>query len=403
MSYGVLQEQYTTDFKLKGSNSSTGVIGPTLNGVLYLVLPLVSWVLANRPPRWKRMAAYAGLLLSSAGLIISAWSTEVWHLIVTQGILVGLGSALMYSPTTLVIDEWFARRKSFAYSIMLATKNVVGTGTPFITPALLSSMGLRNTLRVWGAITFGTGIVGLLLLPFGNKATATERPHAAGRVPWKFLTHPTFYIYLVANMVFSSGYGLPQTYVPSYARQVLHLPRAQSSLMLALLNLPPIFSSIVVGMLGDGMLVFGHQLSTSTLFALTALGSALPVLLIWGLATRSGAVGIAFFAVVYGFFSGAFSSTWGGMLKDVQREAISHNEAVDTGVVYGLMNGGRGLGFVVGGIAGIELLKDGPVDHSSQWGYGTRYGSMILYTGISCAVGGWSVLWGLGGRWKRVL
>ena len=92
-------------------------------------------------------------------------------------------------------------------------------------------------------------------------------------------------------------------------------------------------------------------------------------------------------------FRGAYSATWGGVLKEVEREAISDNEAIVTGVVYGLLNGDRGLGLVVGGVAGIELLKSGAVQHSSNWGYGTDYGFIILYTGISAAIGGWSILW----------
>ena len=82
-------------------------------------------------------------------------------------------------------------------------------------------------------------------------------------------------------------------------------------------------------------------------------------------------------------------------MKEIQREAAANNEAVDTGVVYGLLNGGRGLGYVVGGFAGVELLKDGAVSNSGKWGYGTEYGFLILYTGISAVVGGWSVLWNL--------
>ena len=353
---------------------------------------------AGRLSQWRRTAALVGLVISGTALVISASSTAVWHLLLTQGILCGVGSALVYSPTTLYLDEWFIRRKSFAYGVILASKNIVGTGTPFLTPALLSRLGLQNTLRIWGIITMS----GILVIPFMHPRTelsTNSGPHAARRAPWKFLTHPTFYIFHIANIVFSSGYGLPQTYLPSYARQVLHLPPVESSLMLALFNVPGIFSCIAFGMLGDGIRLFGvYSLTPFTVTFLSAIGSALSVFLLWGLAARSGAVGLAFFSAVYGFFAGAYSATWGGVLKEVERAAVFHNEAVDTGVVYGLLNGGRGLGFVVGGVAGIELLKSGAVQHSSSSGYGTDYGSIILYTGVSAVIGGWSILWSLGKR-----
>ena len=393
MSYGVLQEQYTAHLQLQGSSRLTGAIGTTLSGVLYISLPFLSTLFSSRLSRWRRSAAVVGLIISGAGLVISASSTAVWHLLVTQGILCGLGSALVYSPTTLYLDEWFIRRKSYAYGVILASKNVVGTGTPFLTPALLGRLGLQNTLRIWGVITLS----GILVIPLMHPRTASgsnSEPHATRRTPWKFLTHPTFYIFHIANIVFSSGYGLPQTYLTSYARQVLHLSPVESSLMLALFNLPGIFSSVAFGMLGDGIRLFGaYSLTPFAITSLSAIGSALSAFLLWGLAARSGVVGLALFSAVYGFFAGAYSATWGGVLKEVEREAVSHNEAIDTGVVYGLLNGGRGLGFVVGGIAGIELLKSGAVPHSNNWGYGTDYGSIILYTGVSAVIGGWSILW----------
>ena len=396
MSYGVLQEQYTAHLQLQGSSRLTGAIGTTLSGVLYISLPFLSTLFSSRLSRWRRSAVVVGLIISGAGLVISASSTAVWHLLVTQGILCGLGSALVYSPTTLYLDEWFIRRKSYAYGVILASKNIVGTGTPFLTPALLGRLGLQNTLRIWGVIT----ISGILVIPLMHSRTASStnsEPHTTRRTPWKFLTHPTFYVFHIANIVFSSGYGLPQTYLPSYARQVVHLQSVESSLMLALFNLPGIFSCIAFGMLGDGIRLFGaYTLTPFTITFLSAIGSALSVFLLWGLAARSGAAGLALFSAVYGFFAGAYSATWGGVLKEVEREAVSHNEAVDTGVVYSLLNGGRGLGFVVGGVAGIELLKSGAAQHSSKWGYGTDYSFIILYTGVSAVIGGWSILWKLG-------
>jgi MFS family permease len=396
MSYGVLQEEYSTNFQLKGNNSLTGIIGTTLNGVLYMSLPIIQTLLATRLSQWKRTVAVVGLILTSSSLVLSASSTEVWHLIVTQGILCGLGCALLYSPSMLYLDEWWIRRKSYAYGVSYSAKNIVGTVTPFLAPGLLNKLGLQNTLRFWGALTFVTGAIVIPFLHPRLQQSATERARRTRRMQWKFLTHPTFYIYHIANIVFSSGYGLPQTYLPSYAKQVLNLPSAQSSLMLALFNLPGIVSCVIFGMLGDGNSIFGCYTPTpSTVTFVSAIGSALSVFLIWGLAPQYGVAGLAVFSAIYGFFAGAYSSTWGGALKEIEREAISHNEVVDTGVVYGLFNGGRGLGFLFGGLAGVELVKSGAVQHTNHYGYGTEYGTVILYTGISAVIGGWSVLWDL--------
>jgi MFS family permease len=395
MSYGVLQDSYSTSSFLSGNTSLYGLVGTTLNGTLYMSLPIISTLLSHDSKyyRYRQHAAIAGVLLSSFSLILSGSATQIWQLIVLQGVLCGFGSALTYSPATLCLDSWFIRRKSYAYGVAFAAKNIVGTATPFLNPILVDSLGVRNTLRVWGCIVFATGII---CVPFlKTRVEPASRESGRRRMgSWKFLTHPTFYIFHIANIVFSSGYGLPQTYLPSYAKQVLSLSSAEAALMLSLFNIPGIISCIYFGMLGDGLPIFGrYTLTPFTVTFLSAIPAAISVFLLWGVA-HSGITGLALFSAVYGFFASAYSSTWGGALKEIQREAARNNEIVDTGVVYGLLNGGRGLGFVVGGLAGVELLKSGSVG-DKVGGFGSEYGSVIVYTGVSAVVGGWSVLWSL--------
>ena len=97
---------------------------------------------------------------------------------------------------------------------------------------------------------------------------------------------------------------------------------------------------------------------------------------------------LVLFAIIYGFFAGGYSATWGGVIKEMEKEAAERNEAIDTGMVYGLLNGARGVGYVSGGLVGVQLLKAG---NKNMVGYGTSYGPLILYTGLSTFLGGWSM------------
>ena len=75
------------------------------------------------------------------------------------------------------------------------------------------------------------------------------------------------------------------------------------------------------------------------------------------------------------------------------------NEAVDTGMLYGLLNGARGVGYVGGGLVGLPLLKAGGQASLGVLGYGTTYGPLIVFTGLSSVLGGWAVLW----RWHKLV
>lgn len=393
MSFGIFQDAYNQQSTLSGSKSATGVIGTTLNGVMYLSMPLLSTLLdSGRWARWRRPVAIAGVIISSISFLVSSWSTAVWHLIVLQGICAAFGGAMLFSPTTLFIDEWFRDgNRATAYSVTLSSKNIVGTATPFLMYFLLDKLGLRTAIRIWAGIVLVTGIIGIAIIP--KKSTALQRTRPK-KIPWSFLKHKTFIIYAIGNIVFSSGYGLPQTYLSQYASNVLHLSGILSALMIVMFNAPGIISCFLMGLICDK-----SKMSAPTNTQISTIGSGVCVFLLWGLKSHEIPALLILFSIGYGFFSGPYSSTWGGWIKDMEREAAENNEAINTGMVYGLLNGARGIGYVVGGLSGVELLKVGAVEGSRQWAYGTRYGALIVFTGLCSVLGGWSILW-QGRHWK---
>lgn len=386
MNFGVFQDAYAQQQLIKGPRSATGVIGTTMNGVMYLSMPFISTLLErSRWSSWRREIAVVGTIISAASFLLSSWSTEVWHLIVLQGLLAAFGNAMLYVPTVLWLDEWFRDgNRATAYGVQFSIKNIIGTAGPFLMQSLLHNLGFRNALRVWAGIVLGIGLGGILITP-------RPPPPAQRRLqmmPWSFLKHRTFYIYALANAAFSSGYGLPQTYLPAYASQLLRLPAAESTAMIAMFNAPGILSSTGFGLLSDKAHLSG---TTNTL--ISALGSALCVFLLWAIKSNTLPGLLISFAVGYGFFASGYSSTWGGWIKDLEKEAAEHNEAISSGMIYGFMNGARGVGYVVGGLSGVELLKLGPVMADRGWALGTEYGAMIVFTGISSALGGWGSVW----------
>lgn len=167
MSYGVFQEYYMNHWTLGGSRDVTGVIGTTSNGVLYLSIPFLFAAFTRRWARHRQTAAVAGAVLASASFLLSSFSTQVWHLVATQGVLAAVGCALVYSPTTLSLGEWFGtatatvgasgrNHRAVAYGVTLSCKNVVGSVMPFIARALLENYGFRVAARVWAAVALGT-------------------------------------------------------------------------------------------------------------------------------------------------------------------------------------------------------------------------------------------------------
>jgi MFS family permease len=402
MSYGVLQEYYFDHWTLHGGREVTGIIGTTSNGVMYMSMPFLFALFTKRWIRHRQTAAVCGAIIACASFILSALSKHVWHLIATQGILAALGCALMYSPLTLSLGEWFNTEnricnRAVAFGLCLSTKNIVGSVCPFIFRGLLDKYGFRTTVMVWAAISGGMGIASIMLIrtPAENLINSTPRER---KISWQFLKHRTFWIHSIATLGQSAGYGIPQTYLSEYARNVSALSPTFSTLLLTLINIPGICSSTFFGFLSDNKY---FHLTAPTVTALSAISSAFAAFLFWGLAAHGDIALLVLFAITFGFFASAYSATWGSVMNDMEQDAARRNEALDSGVLYGLLNGARGIGYVSGGLLSVPLIKSGSKAPFGSLGYGTTYGPLIIFTGLSLAFGGWGLAFSP--KWKKVL
>ncbi|PYH94333.1 putative monocarboxylate transporter [Aspergillus ellipticus CBS 707.79] len=362
MSYGVFQESYFNNWTLQGNREITGVISTTANGIVYLSMPFLFGFFTTRWAYRRQVAAMCGTATMCVSFFSSSYSTTAWHLLVTQGITSALGCALIYSPTTLSLGEWYTTsNRALAYGIILSCKNIVGTSCPFILRAMVDAYGYRTTLKAWTAIVGATSILGIFLIPT-HPSKLSIPPTRERKIPWNFLRHRSIYFYSIAIIFQSSGYGIPQTYLSTYAKDIAFLSQTSGTLMLAVFNAPRIIASSFFGCLSDNKRI---ALSAQTVSAIPPVFSALSTFLFWGLTTQGGI----------------------GLLI-----------VVDPGMLCGLLNGVRGIGYASGGFAGVGLLKAGSMaSSSSRFGYGTSYGPLILFTGISSLLGGWVVLW----RWSQ--
>ncbi|KAJ5105588.1 hypothetical protein NUU61_002935 [Penicillium alfredii] len=150
--FGVFQEYYSTHDVLRGSKGDLATVGTTCTGILYLLSP-VTFTLLTRYPRLQSWCAPVGLVITVVGSLLSSFSMDVWHLIATQGVMCAIGNGLLFSPSTMYLDQWFVRRKGLALGIMWAAKSVTGVALPFVASICLNRFGSSTTLRAWTVTT----------------------------------------------------------------------------------------------------------------------------------------------------------------------------------------------------------------------------------------------------------
>ena len=189
---------------------------------------------------------------------------------------------------------------------------------------------------------------------------------------YSFLWSRTFITYQVCNTIEALGFFLPTVYLPSQAR-LLGVTGPLASLTVTLFNLASVGGCVMMGILVD-------RYAATTCIALTSIGTALCVFLVWGLSVSI--VPLHIFSILYGLFAGSFVSIWPAIV----RETKAANSQWHSTTVFGVVETGRGAGSIASGFLGKALLQ-----HRLSGGpsaYGGMYGSAIIFTGVTALVSG---------------
>lgn len=374
-SYGVFETYYLSKLPFSKHPNGIAMIGTFACGGMYLVAPLTLYIL-EQWPSIRRSSSVFGLVVILTALVAASFSTQVWHLILTQGCLYAIGGSFLYAPTMFYLDEWFILRKGLAFGIMWAGVGTAGVIFPFILTSLFNAYGFATTLRMWAIAMLILCAPLIYLVKPRLPVSSPPLPHQP--VSYAFLTTRTHVFLQLCNILEGLGFFLPAIYLPSYAKY-LRLPTIASSVLLATLNIFSGLGSIVLGFLCD-------RLHVTIVITISTLGATLSVFLFWGLATTLPFLVV--FAATYSFFAGGFSAIWSGMMKEVQR-ASRHAKM---GALMGLFAAGRGIGAVLSGPISEVLLRRDDFNGNghggeAKFGYQTKYGVLIIFTGVSALFG----------------
>ena len=106
-------------------------------------------IILQRWPSHRKHISILGLAMITTALVAASFTTNVVCLIFTQGLLYGLGGAMLYNPFLFYLNEWFSERKGLAYGIFWAGTGIFGSTVPLLMEWSLGRYGAQTTLRVW--------------------------------------------------------------------------------------------------------------------------------------------------------------------------------------------------------------------------------------------------------------
>ena len=235
----------------------------------------------------------------------------------------------------------------------------------------LSEYGFRTMLRAWAIVLV---VLSGPLLHFVRPRLPLSQNSQRRRFSFGFLRSSAFWVLQTGNIFEGLGFFISTIYLPSYA-QSIGLSSVASTLTLSLSNTAAVFGAVLLGSLID-------RLHVTTVVLISSIGATASVFLLWGLASSLPV--LCMFAILYGLFAGGFTCTYSGIILELQKQ----EPALESGLVFGMLAAGRGIGSVVSGPLSEALLSSKSWQGEASLGYGTEYGPLIVFTGVSAALSG---------------
>eukprot|EP00092_Neocalanus_flemingeri_P084653 GFUD01106387.1.p1 GENE.GFUD01106387.1~~GFUD01106387.1.p1 ORF type:complete len:535 (+),score=130.06 GFUD01106387.1:51-1655(+) len=147
------------------------MVGSILTGAIMLVGPLASALVNKYGPR---KTCIAGALVSSLSIFLSTFSPNVYLLMLSYGVLGGLGLGLMYVPAVTAVGYWFEKKRSLVTGISTCGS---GFGTIVFAPvvtALEAGLGWQWCNRIVACFCLACSLLGATMKPVPRKTKDEE-------------------------------------------------------------------------------------------------------------------------------------------------------------------------------------------------------------------------------------
>lgn len=267
-------------------------------------------------------------------MMMASLSTEYWQLMLSQGVMVGLGQACLFVPALAVLPAYFTKHRMAAVGISNSGSSIGAIAYTVIFRQLSQALGFGWAVRCMGFIMLACQIFALIFLKQRRPITASGAPQPKPRKMWDSTAfkEPSFITYAFCLLTGNMGIFVPFFFAQAYAQAFNIAQGGINFYLVAIINAGSFCGRVLPMVIGD---------ITGPINA--ALPVALMVVIIgacW-VAVKSTA-GIIVFCSAYGFVSGAYISLALGIVT-----TLSPNLAI-MGTRMGMMSLPMAIGLMIG-------------------------------------------------------
>ena len=151
--WGAYQTYYEQELLSHMSSSNTAWIG-SLQAFLLMLFGVVTGPLFDAG--YFRWLLTFGNVMLPLGLMMVSISTKFWHLILAQGVVIGLASGSLFVPSVAILPQYFHKRRGLANGLAASGSSIGGVVYPIMFTQLQQRAGFPWASRALGFLSLGT-------------------------------------------------------------------------------------------------------------------------------------------------------------------------------------------------------------------------------------------------------
>ncbi|KAK2747320.1 hypothetical protein FQN57_002218 [Myotisia sp. PD_48] len=298
-----------------------------------------------------------GAVIIILAIFMTSLCHTYWQIFLVQGVLLGLGSGLVFCPTVALLPTYFSSNRAVALAIGASGSATGGLVFPVVIRQLLPKIGFAWTMRVLGLITLLTLAPGFLFL------RQRIPPRRSGPFfEWAAFREPAYALYAVGMFLNFWALYVAFFYISSFGKDVIGLPQSSAIDLLLVMNGVGVVGRLLPSFISD--------------WKLGPFNSLIPCLFVSGV-MLFGWMGVKdiqslwIFTILYGFFAAGVQSLFPAAVTSLTTDLKK------TGIRFGMILS----------IVSFSSLTGSPIAGALIQLKGGDYLYAQLFAGLSMSVG----------------
>jgi nitrate/nitrite transporter NarK len=233
-----------------------------------------------------------GAAIIGGGFVSASFASRIWHLYLTQGVMVGLGVGFLYVPGINILSQWFSSKRTLVNGISAAGSGIGAVAFSFAADAIIRHLSVGWSLRITGIVVFLFNFMAAVFVRDRNaQVQPKQRPFDLDLLQRKE-------VLLLLSWAFLSMLGyITLLYSLSDFALAIGLSREEATQVTAFLNMGTALIRPFIGVASDRLGRFNVATGLTLLCGIMCLA-------VWIPATSFGVT--IFFAIVNGGILGVF-------------------------------------------------------------------------------------------------